>query len=362
MSAPQANEATKHKESAPVEGGRVEGGRGNGRGGRGGGRGNGGGRGRGGNRDGGNRPAADKPATAEHKGEGAAQNGEKKEHNNGERGGRRRDGGSRSGGRGGGRGRGGAKKDDAYDDDYAEEGAPSANSKFGNRPVRMTRLPLVKRNTEDFEPSFEPVDMRVVIDCNTTDFKSGPITVRDVVSAPMIFTKPGDADLYDRLVREIEACKIPQERLLKSWHGDSHWIADDTTGWKKSCPTFVEVCERMANFFKMDVKATRFNWYKDTSEWKPFHHDAAAVKADKARTQNFTVAASFGATRDAAFEHAKSRQVISFPQPSGTVYCFARDTNIIWRHGILQEPKEKQREEGRISIILWGIVNQDEVN
>ena len=25
----------------------------------------------------------------------------------------------------------------------------------------------------------------------------------------------------------------------------------------------------------------RFNWYRDSSEWKPFHHDAAAVKEDK---------------------------------------------------------------------------------
>lgn len=73
--------------------------------------------------------------------------------------------------------------------------------------------------------------------------------------------------------------------------------------------------------------------YRDTSEWKPFHHDAAAMKVlgkgrfspnllslnknimihrvslfkqlmaqfkfqpDKARTQNFTVAVSFGCER-----------------------------------------------------------------
>lgn len=356
MSAPQVNENLKAAEGANQQGGR---------GGRGGRRGGGGSRGRGGNNNQqqpenstnttNNKPADNVPA---------AKTEDRKPREGGSRRGGR--GGNGEGGRGGRRGgRGGAnnnnnRKDDAYDDDDEEQsGAPS---KYGNRPVRMTRLPLVKRNTEDFEPSHAPADMRVVVDTNTIAFKSGPITVRDVVSAPMIFSKPGDADLYDRLVKEIEGCKVPQERLLKSWHGDSHWIADDKTGWKKSCPTFVEVCDRMADFFKMDVKATRFNWYKDTSEWKPFHHDAAAVKADKARTQNFTVAASFGATRDAAFEHAKTRQVISFPQPSGTVYCFARDTNIIWRHGILQEPKEKQREEGRISIILWGIVNQDEVD
>ena len=34
----------------------------------------------------------------------------------------------------------------------------------------------------------------------------------------------------------------------------------------------------------------------------------------KARTQNITVAVSFGAERDAAFEHAANRCVISMPQ------------------------------------------------
>lgn len=82
--------------------------------------------------------------------------------------------------------------------------------------------------------------------------------------------------------------------------------------------------------------ATRLNWYRDSKEWKPFHHDAAAIKPDKAKTQNLTVGVSFGAERDAAFEHAKTKTVMSMPQPNGTIYVFAKDVNIIWRHGILQ--------------------------
>ena len=42
---------------------------------------------------------------------------------------------------------------------------------------------------------------------------------------------------------------------------------------------------------------------------QPFHHDAAAMKPDKARTQNFTVAVSFGCERDAAFEHAETKEL-----------------------------------------------------
>ena len=28
------------------------------------------------------------------------------------------------------------------------------------------------------------------------------------------------------------------------------------------------------------LQATRLNWYRDSSEWKPFHHDAAAIKGE----------------------------------------------------------------------------------
>jgi hypothetical protein len=200
--------------------------------------------------------------------------------------------------------------------------------------------------------------MRVVVGAKPETYGQA-ITVRDVIYCPSVFSQKGDEDLYARLTKEIENNKVPQERLLKSWHGDSHWIADDTTGWKKNCPAFNSVIERLAAYFKMDVKATRFNWYTDTSEWKPFHHDAAAMKPQYAATQNFTAAVSFGATRDAAFQHAKSKDVVvSFPQPDGAVYCFARDTNILWRHGILQE--REVRQEGRISVILWGWVDQEE--
>lgn len=199
--------------------------------------------------------------------------------------------------------------------------------------------------------------MRVVVDVDPNHL-SVPVTVRDVLYAPCIFNRPGDDKLYDKLAQEMDRCTIPERDLLKSWHGDSHWIADDSTGWKKQCPTFTAVVDRIRKYFDMDIKATRFNWYKDTSEWKPYHHDAAAVKPDKAKTQNFTVGVSFGATRVAAFEDARTKTTIAMPQPHGSVYCFSRDTNILWRHGILQE--KEVRQEGRISIIAWGWIEQEE--
>ena len=49
------------------------------------------------------------------------------------------------------------------------------------------------------------------------------------------------------------------------------------------------VLEKIVDFFKMDVKATRFNWYRDSNDWKPYHHDAAAVKPDKGIVLNITL-------------------------------------------------------------------------
>jgi hypothetical protein len=115
---------------------------------------------------------------------------------------------------------------------------------------------------------------------------------------------------------------------------DTHYIADDHIEWKSKCPTFTAIINKIKEYFQMDIKATRLNWYKDSTEFKPYHHDAAAVDPAKAKTQNFTLGVSFGATHTASFQHAKTRTVIDFPLTNGMTYCFSKDTNIEWRHGI----------------------------
>ena len=41
------------------------------------------------------------------------------------------------------------------------------------------------------------------------------------------------------------------------------------------------VIKTIADFFNMDVKETRFNRYRNSNDWKPYHHDAAAFNSDK---------------------------------------------------------------------------------
>jgi len=54
----------------------------------------------------------------------------------------------------------------------------------------------------------------------------------------------------------------------------------------------------------------------------------------------------------------KNKTRISLSQPNGAIYIFGKDVNIIWRHGIPAVHPDNFSEQGRISIIAWGWVDQ----
>lgn len=61
-----------------------------------------------------------------------------------------------------------------------------------------------------------------------------------------------------------------------------HWIADDNM--KEKCPTFNLIVDRIRRYFGIVIDKTRFNWYKNQEEWKPYHHDAYALNSKSAKT------------------------------------------------------------------------------
>ncbi len=224
------------------------------------------------------------------------------------------------------------------------------NSNNSNNSKSLKRLK--KKNTECFIPSLSPRDMTVYIGNPKEDKYDKNISGRDVIIVPNLFCEENDLSIYNKLLEEIQNNK--DKDLWKLWHGDSHLIADDHLNWKIKCPTFNMIIDKLKTYFDMGIKATRFNWYRDSNDWKPYHHDAAAIDPKKAKVQNFTVGVSFGLTRNASFEHATTKTTIDFPLTNGSVYCFAKDINIEWRHGI---PQLLQFSElGRISIIAWGSI------
>ena len=226
--------------------------------------------------------------------------------------------------------------------------------------------PRHKKNTESFVPNFTPADMRVLVENGKNKTSTSLLfQSKDVIVIPELFCEVDDMTIHNKLLEEMEKCGVDSERLWKLWHGDTHMIADDSTHFKEKCPTFLKILDKIRDYFGMDIKATRFNLYRDDQDFKPFHFDASAVKPDKAKIQNITVGVSFGRTREIAFEDALEgkghRRVVSFPMPNGFTYAFCKDINVNWRHGVPAIVKENQKNESRISIIAWGWREQVDV-
>lgn len=218
-----------------------------------------------------------------------------------------------------------------------------------------------QRNTESWEPPAPPYDMRVQFETHRERL-SCKLSPCDVLVAKDVFWDYAEGELHDKLVKEIKECDIPESDLLKLWHGSEergiegkHHIVNDRTDWKAKCPTFNLVIDRLVNFFGVKPAATRMNWYKKHTEFKPMHFDAAYVKPEKAKTQNITIAVSFGQPRDIVFENAQSRQKVCIEQGDNDVYLFMNDINSTWRHGVSQGIDEER--SSRVSVIVWGWVD-----
>lgn len=229
------------------------------------------------------------------------------------------------------------------------------------------------RNTESFDPASTLVrpQMRILVGPNQPVYGK-QVKHDDVIIVPEFFCKEDDWSLYYQLVKEMTEVQqsakdaaAGDQRLSKavkgsewiSWHEGAHLISKNPTGSK----TFQMIQDKMSDYFdiRRSSRGTRFNWYRDASDWKPFHHDSAAFNPQRAKNQNCTVGVSFGAERELAFLHAKdSDQKIYFPQKNGTLFFFGRDVNINWKHGVNALSRAEQEvlgAKGRISIILWGL-------
>ena len=177
---------------------------------------------------------------------------------------------------------------------------------------------------------------------------------------PELFGDEGDWSIYYKLVEEMRALQKENVKGSEwiSWHEGAHLVSKAPNG----SPTFEKVIDRLCEYFKIKKQSigTRFNWYRDSSDWKPFHHDSAAYNPQRARTQNITVGVSFGARRELAFLRATplesgEKMKLYFPQTNNGVFSFGRDVNILFKHGVNALPEEEQDGKGRISIVVWGL-------
>lgn len=228
-------------------------------------------------------------------------------------------------------------------------------SKDNNKKIKKFKKP---KNTESFEPDHSKSDMCVKFGDSSKDTLDLTFSVNDVILVNNFMHQEEKDTFFNILLDEINVCTEKNPDLWKLWHGDTHLIADDKINWKEDVPTFQSIIVAIERFFNFKTMSTRFNLYQNSDDWKPFHHDAAAIKPHIAEKQNTTIAISFGATRETAFQFNDNKCVVSFPLHDNSVYVFGKDVNINWKHGIPQLPKDKFSDEKRISIILWGWMDQ----
>ena len=249
-----------------------------------------------------------------------------------------------------------------------------------NRTSSTSRHP---KNTTSFKPQTTPCDIRLLSGWAAfSTIYNKQLATNDIVTLEPFMEKLGlfsvsreiggeEYGLPDRIDDNVwfdhfneEIANVANkynssvDNLMKLWHGDSHLIADDKMKdgkWKDECPRLQCIIDSIARMYNMNVMSTRVNLYRDGTDWKPYHHDAAAIKDHIKKIQNITVAVNFGATRDVGFSHAKSGVTIDIPLIDGYIYSFGEKVNVDWKHGILRGPPNLPP---RFSIILWGWVDQ----
>ena len=189
-------------------------------------------------------------------------------------------------------------------------------------------------------------------------------TVSKIVSGNAVYIEgfhceEDDFRLLEQLAEDLEESRYSTTSSKRKGEED---FGGGVMNWSKHLKqenpefseTFRTVVERMASYFDVDVYATRLNFYRDGSDWKPYHHDSHAFGAN-GRKEDFTMGASFGAQRALSFLHEPSASSFEFPQKNGDVFAFSSEVNAAMQHGVPRLSGHEQFVANpRFSVIAWG--------
>ena len=184
-------------------------------------------------------------------------------------------------------------------------------------------------------------------------------TVSKIVSGNAVYIEgfhceEDDFRTLEQLAEDLETTTTSRKGEGEEDGGIINWSKHLKQENPEFSETFRTVVERMASYFDVDVYATRLNFYRDGSDWKPYHHDSHAFGAN-GRKEDFTMGASFGAQRALSFLHEPSASSFEFPQKNGDVFAFSSEVNAAMQHGV---PRLSGHEQfvvnPRFSVIAWG--------
>ncbi len=149
---------------------------------------------------------------------------------------------------------------------------PPTKSKIG-----MKKKKNLVKNTESLDPvsTFVRPSMRVHVASSHTNDYAKPLRHDDAIIVPEFFGKEDDLSTYEKLVEELDQLQKDQVKGVEwtSWHQGAHMIATNPNESK----AFKDIVEKLCQYFhiKEESSFSRLNWYRDSKDWKPFHHDSA---------------------------------------------------------------------------------------
>ncbi|KAG5511233.1 hypothetical protein JKF63_07175 [Porcisia hertigi] len=185
------------------------------------------------------------------------------------------------------------------------------------------------------------VDAQLIDDFSSL-LRGNAVYIRNFITAEK------DMRLYDTLKKELVAAtgaEMVGSGGLIDW--SKHQVFDNPADIS---PTFRDIIAMLDEYFDIDVYATRLNYYRDGTHWKPQHHDSHAY-GGRALREDFTVGLSLGATRSLLFVHEASQREFDFPQRNGDCFAFTGEVNQLFTHGV---PRAHTPTADRFSIIAWG--------
>jgi len=157
---------------------------------------------------------------------------------------------------------------------------------------------------------------------------------------PNLFCQENDLSIFSKLKNEIDCGQVV------NW--SKHFKCENP----EFSETFNIIVNKMAEHFNVEIVQTRLNYYLNGTHWKPHHHDKHCYENEKeCIREDFTMGASFGATRSLEFQHVESGIKFDFPQRNGDIFAFDSEINKKFTHGI---PKISKPIGERFSIIAWG--------